>query len=102
MLEQGARLVVECGARGRERDSSGRAVEQEGADIGFELLDGPAQRRLCHVQAGRGAPEVAFLRNRDEVAKRAQVHCQQRYSQGTGGIVYQNERRSGSGLQRRR
>jgi hypothetical protein len=79
VLEHGTRLVVERGSRGRERDSGGRAVQQEGADIGFELLDGPAQRRLGHVQARGGAPEVALLGDRYEVAKRAQVHYQQRY-----------------------
>jgi hypothetical protein len=46
-------------------------VHQQGADIGFELLDGPAQRRLGHVQAGGGTPEVALLGHRDEIPKRA-------------------------------
>lgn len=62
-------------------------MRQEGADIGFELLDGPAQRRLGHVEARGGAPEVALPGDRYEVAKRAQVHYQQRYPQGTGRIV---------------
>jgi hypothetical protein len=51
-------------------------VQQEGADIGSELLDGPAQRRLGHVQASGGAPEMALLGDGNEVAKRAQVHRQ--------------------------
>ena len=71
VLEQGARLVVERGSRGRERDPARGAVYQQGADIGFELLNGPAQRRLGHVQAGGGAPEVALLGHRDEIPKRA-------------------------------
>ena len=69
VLEQGARLVVERGSRGRERDPARGAVYQQGADIGLELLNGPAQRRLGHVQAGGGAPEVALLGHRDEVAE---------------------------------
>jgi hypothetical protein len=79
VLEQGSRLTVERGSRGRKRNSGGRAMHQEGADIGLELPDGPAQRWLGHVQAGGGPPEVALLGERHEVAKRAQVHCQQRY-----------------------
>ena len=79
LLEQGPRLLVERGSRGRERASGRRAVQQECADIGFELPDGPAQRRLGHVQAGGGAPEVALLGDGDEVSKRAQVHYQRRY-----------------------
>jgi hypothetical protein len=41
-------------------------MDQEGAGIGFELLDGPAQRRLGHVQAGGGPPEVALLGDNHE------------------------------------
>jgi hypothetical protein len=39
----------------------------------FEQLDLPAQRRLRHVQALGGAPEVQFFRNRDETADLADL-----------------------------
>ena len=84
LLQQGARLVVQRGSGGGEGDPSGGAVQQEGAEVGLQLLDGAAQRRLGHVQARRGAPEMAFFRDRHEVTEQAKVHQQPRYRHGIG------------------
>lgn len=64
-------LVVERPARRGERDPGGGAVQQDGAEIGLQLFDGPAQRRLGHVQPGGGPAEVPFLGDGHEVAQRS-------------------------------
>jgi hypothetical protein len=49
-------------------------VQQHGAEVGLELPDAPAQRRLADVQPRGGPAEVPFLGDRHEVAQAAQVH----------------------------
>jgi hypothetical protein len=53
-------------------------VQQEGTQVGLRLLDGPAQRRLGHVQARRSPPEVTIIGDGDgdEVPQRPWVHHQ--------------------------
>lgn len=64
-----------------------RGIEAYARIFGVPEKDVPA------AMADRcGAAEVALLGDRDEVAKRAQVHHQQR----TGGGVHRYERRLGS------
>jgi hypothetical protein len=46
-------------------------VQQHLSEIGVKLLDGAAQRRLGHVQAGGGPAEVELLGDRHEVAQLA-------------------------------
>ena len=50
------------------------AVEQSGSQLAFELHDRPAQRRLRHVQAFGGAPEVQLLRDRQKCPQLSDVH----------------------------
>ena len=69
MVEQGPRLVEQHRAHRSERDTGGRADEEQGADVGLQLLDRPAQGRLAHVQPGGGPAEVQFLGDRHEVAQ---------------------------------
>lgn len=69
MVEQGPRLVEQHRAHGSERDAGGRAGEEQGPDLGFQLLDRPAQGRLAHVQSHGGPAEVEFLGDRDEIAQ---------------------------------
>lgn len=69
LVEQGTRLVEQHRAHRRERDAGGRAGEEQGPDVGLQLLDRPAQRRLTHVQSGGGPAEVEFLGDRHEVAQ---------------------------------
>ena len=60
-----------------------RPFEQLQAELGLELADALRQRWRRHVQAGRGAPEVALLGDGHEVPQAAQVdavrHRRQRY-----------------------
>lgn len=67
--EQGSRFVAQHCPNGRERDAYRGADEQQGAGLGLQLLDRPAQRRLAHVQPGGGPAEVEFLGDRQEVAQ---------------------------------
>ena len=69
LVEQGPRLVEQHRAHRSERDAGRRAGEQQGPDLGLQLLDRPAQRRLAHVQSGGGPAEVEFLGDRHEVAQ---------------------------------
>ncbi len=60
-------------ARLRERDVPLVAVEQLHADGGLELLNLHGERRLRHVQLGRGAREAAGAGEREKGADVAQV-----------------------------
>ncbi|GHG75397.1 hypothetical protein GCM10018779_52980 [Streptomyces griseocarneus] len=57
-------------------------MEQNGTELGLELLDGPAQRRLGHVKTRGGPPEVALFGDGHEIAEQAEVHDQRRYPPG--------------------
>ena len=50
------------------------AAKQIAAEFGFELLDGPRQRRLRDVALVGGAREVEHARNREEVANLMHLH----------------------------
>jgi len=51
-------------AGGGELDAARRAVEQRGAELGLHAADVLRERRLGHVEALGGAPEVAAPRPR--------------------------------------
>ncbi len=62
-MSVGAPAAVATRPRARSARSSsarGGPQQQDGTDVGFELLDRPAQRRLAHVQPRGGPAEVAF------------------------------------------
>jgi hypothetical protein len=67
-------LFVEEPAVLREVGRAGAALDQRHAQLLLQLLDLPAQRRLCDVQALRGAGEAPFARHRDEVPEVPQLH----------------------------
>jgi hypothetical protein len=71
LSEQSARLVVQGLAGGRQAHAGRRSLEQQDAEVGLQLFDGPAQRRLGHVQPCRSTTEVEFLGHGDEVAQQA-------------------------------
>ena len=50
------------------------AVEQACADFGFQILDLLTEGRLPDPEAGRGAREIAFFGNRQEVTQVTQFH----------------------------
>jgi enamine deaminase RidA (YjgF/YER057c/UK114 family) len=66
-----------------------RANEEVGAELGLELPDRDAQRRLCHVQADGRAAEVELLRDRHEVPQMAKLgHAGEGYSVTDTGSVW--------------
>lgn len=69
MVEKGPRLAEQHLAHRSERDPRGQPGEQQRSDLGLQLLDRPAQRRLAHVQSGRGPAEMELLGDRHEVAQ---------------------------------
>ena len=50
------------------------AAKQVAAEFGFELLDGPRQRRLRDVALVGGAREVEYSCDREEVAYLMHLH----------------------------
>ena len=58
-----------------ERHPPAGAREQRGAELALEAADLLAHRLLPHVQALRGAPEVPFLGDREDVLELPQLHA---------------------------
>jgi glyoxylase-like metal-dependent hydrolase (beta-lactamase superfamily II) len=58
------------------------------AQVGLQLFDGPAQRRLRHVQPGGGPPEMPLLGNGHEVTQQ-------------GSSISSNDTRTVSGMRNR-
>ncbi|AIJ25508.1 hypothetical protein AMETH_5416 [Amycolatopsis methanolica 239] len=56
-------------------DATAVAFEQPRAEVGFEPADALAQWRLGDAEPVRGASEVEFFGDHDEVAQRAQARC---------------------------
>ena len=73
-MQDPARLDEQGRAGLGEGDAAVGAVEQPHAELGLELADLLADRRLRHVQALRGAAEMQLLRDRDEVPQVSQLH----------------------------
>ena len=57
-----------------ELDPARAAVEERGADLGFQRLDAAGQGRLREVAGGRGPHDRAVLGHGDEVAEPTKVH----------------------------
>lgn len=74
LLEDALAIGLEQPAGGGEFDLFRAALEQRGADHGFELLDLVRQRRLGDVQTRGRAREAAFRRNGEKVTKMTQFH----------------------------
>lgn len=72
--DQRAGVGGELAARLGELHVPGRAVEEGDTELAFQRLDLLGKGRLGHVQAGRRAPEVALLREREEGAGLTQFH----------------------------
>ena len=58
-----------------EADATSAAIEEHRVELAFEQADLLAERRLRHVEALGGPPEVQFLGNRHEVSKPLKVHA---------------------------
>jgi hypothetical protein len=72
--EDGASVVEEALARGEQRHPARRPGEERGPELLFERADLTAERRLRDVQALRGAADVPFLRDGNEVTDLREAH----------------------------
>ena len=72
-----ARLSLEHLARFGELDAAPDPCEQLHADIFFELVNLPAERRRRDVQHARRPADVLVLRDGDEIAQVTQFHARQ-------------------------
>jgi hypothetical protein len=72
--DQGAGVTGEVPARLGEFDAAGGAVEERDAQLVLQLFDLLGQRGLGNVQTGGCAPEVALLRESEEVAGLSELH----------------------------
>ena len=61
-------LFQQHAARRRQRHPARRPGQERDAELALERADPLAERRLRHVQARGGTPEMQFLRDGDEVA----------------------------------
>ena len=68
-------MLEEDAAAREEAHAARRAREERRAELVLERADLPAERRLAHVEALGGAPDVAFLGDGDEVADLLQAHA---------------------------
>jgi hypothetical protein len=62
-------------ARGCERDTARAAVEECDGKLTFEPPDRLRQRRLGHLQPGRGPPEVQFFGDGEERLQPPDLHA---------------------------
>lgn len=69
--------VVEEGGAGRRQPDTAITLQQTDTQDPFQALDLPAERRLGHLQPGRGPAEVQLLGDGDEPAELGQrvVHA---------------------------
>jgi len=65
----GGAALEQRGARHRQGDALGRAIEQLLADVRFETRNGSAQSRFRYTGASRGAPRTAGFCHRNEQAQ---------------------------------
>lgn len=60
--------------RGEQVDAPRRAGEQRRAELPLQLADAARERRLRDPQPARGAGDVLFFRDGDEIAKLVEAH----------------------------
>src|SRR4029434_1904817 len=68
------RLLYDPLADRRDGDLSLPSLEQQRAELFFQLLNRDGERRLADEALGGGATETSFLRDGDDVAKLVQRH----------------------------
>ena len=91
LLEQGAGVLVEE-APGLGQAQRPAAFEQGHAELVFELLELPAQRRLGDVQALGGAGEIEGFGERLEIAQMTKLHGWLSFKGGdTCGVLLQTK-----------
>jgi hypothetical protein len=73
--EDAARVLEKNAAARKERHASRRSLEEGSAELVFERADRSTERRLAHVEAHRGATDVTFFGDGDEIADLLEAHA---------------------------
>ncbi len=74
-VEHQTGIAIQRVAGGRRHHAARPALEQDGADKVFEILDAAGQRRLADEDLFGGLRQIAGIDNGGEVAKMAQFHA---------------------------
>jgi hypothetical protein len=69
LLEDTTRLLQKQFARGAEFDSTRKTFEQFEANLRFQILNLPGERRLRYAKPLRTAPKMLFLADCHEIAQ---------------------------------
>ena len=67
-------MIEKDAAARKERHPSRCPLEKRSAELVFERADRSTERRLAHVKAQRGAPDVTFFGDGDEIADLLEAH----------------------------
>ncbi|MOA21668.1 hypothetical protein D3C78_1421720 [compost metagenome] len=73
-LQQRHGVVIQGVRRHGRHQALAVALEQRDFEVAFELADLLRKRRLGQRQALRGAADMAFFVDRDEIAELAKIH----------------------------
>lgn len=74
-------------SRRQQRHSARRSRKELRTDFVFQRADLPTERRLCNMKSQRGASDVAFLGDCDEIADLGQAHVCDRAERRAAGQV---------------
>jgi hypothetical protein len=74
LCQRRSRLLEKGASRVRQLDAAVRPIEEPHAEFVFEATDLLTERGLCDVNALRGATEMQFLRDREEVPEVTKLH----------------------------
>ena len=83
-------MLEEDAAARKERHAARRSLEERRAELVFERADRSTERRLAHVKAKRGAPDVTFFGDGDEITDLLEAHLaivRDRNGIGSRGVI---------------
>lgn len=72
--EDAARVIEEDAAARKELHPTRRSLEERSAELVFERADRSTERRLAHMKAHGGAPDVTFFCDGDEITDLLEAH----------------------------
>ena len=67
-------MIEEDAAAREQRHAARRAFEERRAELVLERTDRSTERRLAHVESQRGAPDVTFFGDGDEITDLLEAH----------------------------
>src|SRR5690242_6254357 len=73
--EDAPRVIEEDAAARKERHAARRPQKERSAELVFERADRSTERRLAHVKAHRGATDMTFFGDGDEIADLLEAHA---------------------------